>query len=228
MTGRALSGGRAASRPCSTRDRTDDLRDVGVGTFGLPTSNDRRARDRTGRSDSRDASQRRRGQHRRSLGARFGRPLHAALAPSVFGRSRNVPARVVHDEVQPKFCDAVANDPVSTRFTRARPPNSRRVGSSYWPRSKRSSAPSLEWPRRRCSPPRRRGGVDWPVVDARLSQRERRSATSYLDSRLGHGTNPASVTLGGYEVTTVPSNDRGLVDLEKLKASLGPTSPASC
>ncbi len=25
-----------------------------------------------------------------------------------------------------------------------------------------------------------------------------------------HGTNPASVTLGGYEVTTVPSNDRGL------------------
>jgi glycine dehydrogenase subunit 2 len=37
-----------------------------------------------------------------------------------------------------------------------------------------------------------------------------------------HGTNPASVTLGGYEVTTVPSNDRGLVDLDKLKAALGP------
>jgi glycine dehydrogenase subunit 2 len=37
-----------------------------------------------------------------------------------------------------------------------------------------------------------------------------------------HGTNPASVTLGGYEVTTVPSNDRGLVDLGALKASLGP------
>jgi glycine cleavage system P protein (glycine dehydrogenase) subunit 2 len=37
-----------------------------------------------------------------------------------------------------------------------------------------------------------------------------------------HGTNPASVTLGGYQVTTVPSNARGLVDLERLKASLGP------
>jgi glycine dehydrogenase subunit 2 len=37
-----------------------------------------------------------------------------------------------------------------------------------------------------------------------------------------HGTNPASVTLGGYEVTTIPSNDRGLVDLEALKAALGP------
>ena len=37
-----------------------------------------------------------------------------------------------------------------------------------------------------------------------------------------HGTNPASVTLGGYEVTTIPSNDRGLVDFEALKAALGP------
>ncbi len=37
-----------------------------------------------------------------------------------------------------------------------------------------------------------------------------------------HGTNPASVTLGGYDVTTIPSNDRGLVDLEALKAALGP------
>jgi len=37
-----------------------------------------------------------------------------------------------------------------------------------------------------------------------------------------HGTNPASVTLGGYEVTTIPSNDRGLVDFTALKAALGP------
>ena len=37
-----------------------------------------------------------------------------------------------------------------------------------------------------------------------------------------HGTNPASVSLGGYEVTTIPSDDRGLVDLATLKAALGP------
>ncbi len=37
-----------------------------------------------------------------------------------------------------------------------------------------------------------------------------------------HGTNPASVTLGGYNVTTVPSDERGLVDLDALKAALGP------
>ncbi|MBI4259850.1 MAG: aminomethyl-transferring glycine dehydrogenase subunit GcvPB [Actinobacteria bacterium] len=32
-----------------------------------------------------------------------------------------------------------------------------------------------------------------------------------------HGTNPASVTLAGYRVVAVPSNDRGLVDLDALR-----------
>jgi glycine dehydrogenase subunit 2 len=35
-----------------------------------------------------------------------------------------------------------------------------------------------------------------------------------------HGTNPASVTLGGYHVVTVPSDDRGLVDVEALRRVL--------
>ncbi len=35
-----------------------------------------------------------------------------------------------------------------------------------------------------------------------------------------HGTNPASVTLGGYEVTTIPSDERGLVDVSAVKAAL--------
>jgi glycine dehydrogenase subunit 2 len=35
-----------------------------------------------------------------------------------------------------------------------------------------------------------------------------------------HGTNPASVTLGGYDVVTVPSDDRGCVDLAALRAVL--------
>jgi glycine dehydrogenase subunit 2 len=35
-----------------------------------------------------------------------------------------------------------------------------------------------------------------------------------------HGTNPASVTLGGYEVTQVPSDDRGLVDVAALRDRL--------
>jgi len=37
-----------------------------------------------------------------------------------------------------------------------------------------------------------------------------------------HGTNPASVRLGGYEVSEVASDERGLVDLEALQALIGP------
>src|SRR6202042_3185045 len=35
-----------------------------------------------------------------------------------------------------------------------------------------------------------------------------------------HGTNPASVTLGGYEVVTVPSDERGCVDMDALRSVL--------
>jgi glycine dehydrogenase subunit 2 len=35
-----------------------------------------------------------------------------------------------------------------------------------------------------------------------------------------HGTNPASVSLGGFDVVTVPSNPRGLVDLDLLRSVL--------
>jgi glycine dehydrogenase subunit 2 len=35
-----------------------------------------------------------------------------------------------------------------------------------------------------------------------------------------HGTNPASVTLAGYQAQEVPSDDRGLVDLDALRAAL--------
>ncbi|MDI6712274.1 MAG: aminomethyl-transferring glycine dehydrogenase subunit GcvPB [Anaerosomatales bacterium] len=37
-----------------------------------------------------------------------------------------------------------------------------------------------------------------------------------------HGTNPATVAMCGYEVTQVPSDERGGVDVEALKAALGP------
>jgi glycine dehydrogenase subunit 2 len=51
--------------------------------------------------------------------------------------------------------------------------------------------------------------------DARGEQRHR---VVIPDS--SHGTNPASVTLGGYEVTTVPSDSRGCVDMAALRAVL--------
>ncbi|MFV0643832.1 MAG: aminomethyl-transferring glycine dehydrogenase subunit GcvPB [Sphingomonadaceae bacterium] len=50
-----------------------------------------------------------------------------------------------------------------------------------------------------------------------------------------HGTNPATAAFAGYRVETIPANDEGRVDLEALKARLGPdiagvmiTNPNTC
>lgn len=37
-----------------------------------------------------------------------------------------------------------------------------------------------------------------------------------------HGTNPASAAMAGYEVVTIPSDERGCVDLARLRAAAGP------
>ncbi len=50
------------------------------------------------------------------------------------------------------------------------------------------------------------------------SNGERRTKVIIPDS--AHGTNPASVTLGGYETVTVPSDERGLVDMAALRSRL--------
>ncbi|MBW3555383.1 MAG: aminomethyl-transferring glycine dehydrogenase subunit GcvPB [Actinobacteria bacterium] len=50
------------------------------------------------------------------------------------------------------------------------------------------------------------------------SQGHQRTKVIIPDS--AHGTNPASVTLGGYETVTVPSDRRGLVDLDALRRRL--------
>jgi glycine dehydrogenase subunit 2 len=51
-------------------------------------------------------------------------------------------------------------------------------------------------------------------------QGQRRTRVIVPDS--SHGTNPASAALAGFEVVTVPSDQRGDIDLEKLRAALGP------
>jgi glycine dehydrogenase subunit 2 len=48
----------------------------------------------------------------------------------------------------------------------------------------------------------------------------RRRRTKVIIPDSAHGTNPASVTLGGYETVTVPSDERGLVDVDALRRRL--------
>jgi glycine dehydrogenase subunit 2 len=56
------------------------------------------------------------------------------------------------------------------------------------------------------------------------SRGEKRTKVICPDS--AHGTNPASATVAGFETITVKSNERGLVDLDALRAAVGPDTAA--
>ncbi|WP_374019291.1 aminomethyl-transferring glycine dehydrogenase subunit GcvPB [Paenibacillus thiaminolyticus] len=56
------------------------------------------------------------------------------------------------------------------------------------------------------------------------SKGETRTKVIVPDS--SHGTNPASATAAGLDTITIPSDERGLVDLEALRAAVGPDTAA--
>ncbi len=56
------------------------------------------------------------------------------------------------------------------------------------------------------------------------SRGERRTKVLVPDS--SHGTNPASATTAGFETLTIPSDAGGMVDLEALRAAVGPDTAA--
>nr|WP_209975490.1 aminomethyl-transferring glycine dehydrogenase subunit GcvPB [Paenibacillus eucommiae] len=56
------------------------------------------------------------------------------------------------------------------------------------------------------------------------SRGEKRTKVIVPDS--AHGTNPASATVAGFETITIKSNERGLVNLDELKAAVGSDTAA--
>jgi glycine dehydrogenase subunit 2 len=56
------------------------------------------------------------------------------------------------------------------------------------------------------------------------SRGEKRTKVIVPDS--AHGTNPASASVAGFDTITVKSNERGLVDLDALRAVVGPDTAA--
>ncbi|PYI56672.1 aminomethyl-transferring glycine dehydrogenase subunit GcvPB [Paenibacillus flagellatus] len=56
------------------------------------------------------------------------------------------------------------------------------------------------------------------------SRGEKRTKVIVPDS--SHGTNPASATVAGFDTITIKSDDRGLVDLDALRAAVGPDTAA--
>jgi glycine dehydrogenase subunit 2 len=123
----------------------------------------------------------------------------------------------------PKFCDAIAGDPGLNTVHPGAPASL----SQGWLEIMVTLEEKL------CAITGMRAATLQPAAGAAgeltglLLMRAYHEANGELRRRVlipdsAHGTNPASVTLGGYEVTTVPSNERGLVDLAALKAALGP------
>ena len=58
------------------------------------------------------------------------------------------------------------------------------------------------------------------------SRGEGEQRTRVLVPDSSHGTNPATATMVGYTAVTIPSNPRGGIDLEALRATLGPDTAA--
>ena len=58
------------------------------------------------------------------------------------------------------------------------------------------------------------------------SRGEGEQRTKVLVPDSSHGTNPATATMVGYTAVTIPSNSHGGIDLEALRAALGPDTAA--
>jgi glycine dehydrogenase subunit 2 len=58
------------------------------------------------------------------------------------------------------------------------------------------------------------------------SRGEGEQRTKVLVPDSAHGTNPATATMVGYQTVTIRSNERGGIDLEALRAALGPDTAA--
>lgn len=72
------------------------------------------------------------------------------------------------------------------------------------------------------------------AIDDRGTE-ESQNRTRVLVPESAHGTNPATAAACGFSVDPIPANDRGRVDLEAMKAKLGPdvagimlTNPNTC
>ncbi|EOS64695.1 glycine dehydrogenase subunit 2 [Anaerotruncus sp. G3(2012)] len=59
------------------------------------------------------------------------------------------------------------------------------------------------------------------LIQAYHESRGDRKRTKIIVPDAAHGTNPASASMVGYEVVSIPSNSEGCVDLEKLRAAVG-------
>ena len=64
-------------------------------------------------------------------------------------------------------------------------------------------------------------GTRWAPSHPRLPRGPRRTRTKVLTPDTAHGTNPATVTMAGFEVVKLETNERGGIELDDLRAKAG-------
>lgn len=64
------------------------------------------------------------------------------------------------------------------------------------------------------------------MIRAYHESRGEKGRTKVIVPNSAHGTNPASAAVAGLETVTIPSDDRGLVDIEALRQAVGPDTAA--
>ena len=156
----------------------------------------------------------------RGLRARARAPLRQPLQAQLRPRLGLLPARLVHDEAQPA--------PARARRGAARPrAPAPAADARSAPRARSSSCTSLEralgevagLPHVSLQPQRRLARRAAGVLLTRAYHEDRgETRTKVLTPDTAHGTNPATVTMAGYEVVKVGTNPDGGVDLDDLRA----------
>ncbi len=121
----------------------------------------------------------------------------------------------------PKVCDWAAEHPAFRDLHPATPEESAQGALAVLLEAERFLCEITGMERATFQPPAGASGELTGLLIMRAYHEDKgETRTKILIPDAAHGTNPASVTIGGYETIEVPSNDRGMVDVDALRERL--------
>ena len=122
----------------------------------------------------------------------------------------------------PKICDWAAEHPAFRDLHPATPEESAQGALAVLLEAERFLCEITGMERATFQPPAGASGELTGLLIMRAYHEDKgEERTKILIPDAAHGTNPASVTLAGYETVEVPSNDRGMVDVDALRELAG-------
>jgi glycine dehydrogenase subunit 2 len=118
----------------------------------------------------------------------------------------------------PKICDWAAEHPAFRDLHPATPEESAQGALAVLLEAERFLCEITGMERATFQPPAGASGELTGLLLMRAFHEDKgETRTKILIPDAAHGTNPASVTLGGYEAVEVPSNERGMVDVDAVR-----------